>query len=88
MLIVNSTEAKKNFGRIIESTIKEPVGVTKSGRKVAVILSSETYERLSMLEDAYWSERALAAAAGGFIGPDEAMKALTRMNDEKASPNI
>ena len=88
MLIVNSTDAKKNFGRILESTMREPIGVTKSGRRVAVILSAETYDRLSMLEDAYWSERALAAAAGGFIGPDEAMKALTRMNDEKAQPNI
>lgn len=80
---------QRKFGRILESTMKEPIGVTsRKPQGLCNFFSFETYDRLSMLEDAYWSERVLAAAAGGFIGPDEAMKALTRMNDEKAQPNI
>ncbi|NDY58875.1 type II toxin-antitoxin system Phd/YefM family antitoxin [Desulfovibrio sulfodismutans] len=82
--IVTSSDAKRNFGRILETTMKGPVEITKSGRRVAVILSAEDYDNLSRLEDAYWGERALAAEKGGFVGPEEAMRTLTRMRHEEA----
>ena len=78
MIVANSTEVKNNFGRYLDVSSKEPVEVTKSGRRVAILLSTEEYDRLSALEDAYWGERALAAAAGGFIGLEESMQVLTR----------
>ncbi len=73
-MIISSTELKNNFGKFLDTSIREPVEVTKSGRRVAVLLSAEEYDRLALLEDTYWGERALAAADGGFIGPEEAMK--------------
>lgn len=86
--IVTSSDAKRNFGRILETSLRGPVEITKSGRRVAVILSAEEYDNLSLLEDAYWGERALAAEKGGFIGREEAMRALTRMEHEKAQESI
>jgi prevent-host-death family protein len=82
--VVTSSDAKRNFGRILETTLKGPVEITKSGRRVAVILSAEDYDNLSLLEDAYWGERALAAEKGGFVSPEEAMRTLTRMRHEEA----
>lgn len=88
MITTNSTDVKNNFGRYLDASYREPVEVTKSGRRVAVLLSSEEYDRLVALEDAYWGERALAARAGGFIGPEESMKILTRGTHEKADEDI
>lgn len=88
MIIANSTEVKNNFGRYLDASSREPVEVTKSGRRVAILLSTEEYDRLSTLEDAYWGERALAAATGGFIGPEESMRLLTRGHDEKTDAGL
>jgi len=41
-----ATEAKNNFGEVLESIRSEPAHVQKNGRDVAVILSVEEYRRL------------------------------------------
>lgn len=78
MLLVNATEAKNNFGRYLEASVREPVQIQKSGRRVAVIISAEEFDRLREMEDAYWGERALAALESGFVGSEGARRALTR----------
>lgn len=47
------------------------------------MLSFSEYERLQMLEDAWWGERAKMAIEGGFVGADETMRRLQeRLNAE------
>ena len=85
MITANATELKNNFGRYLDESLKGPVEVRKSGRRVAVLISAEDYDRLSRLEDAYWGERALAAMAEGFVGQDEVMKMLKRYENDEQS---
>lgn len=40
------TEARDQLGRIIEQASREPVYFTRRGRRQAVVLSAEEYERL------------------------------------------
>ena len=70
------TEVKNRFGEFLERATREPVEVQKSGRGVAVILSSEEYERLSNLEDRYWGERAREAAKDAYVGPEATIHAI------------
>ena len=84
MIAISSTNMKHQLGRYLECAIREPVEVTKSGRRVAVLLSAEEYDRLRALEDRFWGEQALAAAAEGFLGPQASFQALTRSGDAQA----
>lgn len=47
MKTVQATEAKNNFGKLLEDAISEPVIVQKNGRDAAVILSMEEFRRLT-----------------------------------------
>jgi prevent-host-death family protein len=44
MNIIPATEAKNRFGELLETVHREPVGISKKGRTVAVILSLSAYE--------------------------------------------
>lgn len=46
MKYMTANEAKSNFGQLLDSCIREPVAVTKHGRKAMVALSVEDYENL------------------------------------------
>ena len=52
-------------GQVLETALTEPVTITKTGRKVAVVLSWKEYERLQALEDAREAER---AESEGYLG--------------------
>jgi prevent-host-death family protein len=65
---VTATEAKNQLGQVLESALVEPVTITKTGRKIAVVLSCKEYERLQALEDAWWAHQADLADAEGYIG--------------------
>ena len=67
----SASEAKNNFGQLIETAMVEPVAIEKRGRQVAVLISIAEYKRLLEMEDHYWGEKALSAIAGGFLTPDE-----------------
>jgi prevent-host-death family protein len=47
MKIVQATEAKNNFGKLLEDAIVEPVMIQKNGREIAVVLSYEEFKRLT-----------------------------------------
>jgi prevent-host-death family protein len=81
MRTVSAKEAKDGFGALLDTAQREPVTITRKGRAVAVVLSREDFERLEALEDAHWGQRARAAAADGFVGPDESRKFLTNLLD-------
>ena len=46
MKTVSATEAKQRFAAIIDAAQREPVVVRRQNRDVAVIMSSEEYERI------------------------------------------
>ncbi|MSO92237.1 MAG: type II toxin-antitoxin system Phd/YefM family antitoxin [Rhodospirillales bacterium] len=76
MKTVAAKDAKNRFGELLDTARREPVTIEKNGRPVAVVLSSEEYERLESLENAYWIKRAEAAEKAGYLGPDESEKLL------------
>ncbi len=46
METIAATEASNRFGRLLDLALQEPVTIEKKGRKVAVILSVEEYNRM------------------------------------------
>ncbi len=46
-----ASDAKNRFGEMLDLARREPVHITKKGRNVAVVISTEEFERLSELED-------------------------------------
>jgi prevent-host-death family protein len=48
MQIVSATEAKQTFAAVIDKAQREPVIIRKQNRDVAVIMSMEDYQRLTM----------------------------------------
>jgi prevent-host-death family protein len=50
MKTVASTEAKSNFGALLDSAQRGPVTIEKKGRPVAVIISYEDYQHHEILK--------------------------------------
>jgi len=69
-------EAKDEFGRLLDTARREPVRIEKHGRAVAVVLSTEEYERLEAIEDAWWALRAKSVTAEGFLGAEASERLL------------
>lgn len=61
MRTTTATELKAGLGQYMESVTREPVAITRNGRKYAVLLAWEDFERFRALEDAWWGEQALKA---------------------------
>lgn len=67
-MTITATEVKNHFGQYLEASITNPVFIHKTGRPVAVMLSTTEYERLINLEDAFWAQKALNGERSGYIG--------------------
>jgi len=80
----DATEVKNRFGQYVESALREPVLVRKSGRDVAVILSWEDYQRLAALEDRWWALQAAEAEKEGYLGPRASRRFVRRKLNEEA----
>lgn len=72
----NATQFKNHFGEYMQKVYQEPVIVEKSGKPSAVLISYDTFQRLSSLEDFYWGIKAEQAAREGFLGPEESERRL------------
>ena len=46
MKVTTAREAKNRFGQLLDAAQRAPVGITKNGRAVTVMLSVEQYQRL------------------------------------------
>jgi prevent-host-death family protein len=53
MEIVNASDAKREFGEVLLKAQKEPVGINKNGKPVAVMVSANEYEELTTLKEAW-----------------------------------
>ncbi len=71
MKTLGASEAKNRFGELLDLARREPVEITKKGRKVAVVISIEEFERLLELEDELIAIKAKQAQQEGFIGLSE-----------------
>jgi len=63
MKIMSAREAKNGFGLLLDTARAEPVTIEKHGRPVAVVLSTETYERL--IEQRKTKRQSAARKEGG-----------------------
>ncbi|MEA3507620.1 MAG: type II toxin-antitoxin system Phd/YefM family antitoxin [Synergistota bacterium] len=77
MKTASATEAKQNFGRILEESLTEPVIIKRSGRVSAVLLSHAEYERLQRIEDCYWITKAQEGKSSSFLSAEESLEKLT-----------
>jgi prevent-host-death family protein len=81
-----ASEAKNNFGQLIDTAMVEPVAIEKRGRRVAVLISYAEYNRLLEIEDRYWGDKALMAIQGGFENPEDIDKWIKeKINAETAA---
>jgi antitoxin Phd len=80
----DATEVKNHFGQFIESAVREPILIRRSGREVAVMLSLEDYQRLAAVEDRWWALQAAEAEKAGYLGPEASQEFVHRKLDAEA----
>jgi len=51
MEICNASDAKREFGEMLLKAQKEPVGINKNGKPVAVMVSASEYQELQLLKE-------------------------------------
>jgi len=81
MTLFTASDARRRFGRLLETVQREPVTITKNGRAVAIMLSASDSELISPVrgfrEERYWRERVADAERGGCVGAKESKRALS-----------
>lgn len=82
MKTMTATDAKTRFGQMLDDAMLAPVAIEKSGRSVAVLVSSQEYQRLHDAEDAMWGFRARMAEANGFLSGMEQTAWFARMGEK------
>jgi antitoxin Phd len=85
MLTLDAREAKQGFGRLLDEARRAPVAINKHGRKIAVMMAAEDYDRLEELYDWYWGKKAEEAEKEGFLGVEESAAILGISHDENPS---
>jgi len=73
---ITATELKNRCGKYLDISRGEPVIVGKTGRKTAVLISYEEYNRLTEMEDAYWAQKAITAEQEGYVGTEKSLSLL------------
>ena len=80
---MSASDAKNNFGELLEFARKNPVRIERNGRPVAVMVSAEEFERMEAVEDAWWANQADLAMKEGTIGVEESEKKLAQWLNAK-----
>lgn len=85
------SDARRRFGRLMETARREPVTITKNGRAAAMVLSSSDNELIAaverFLEERCWCKRIADAERGGYIGARESNRILSEaLNAEGLAP--
>ncbi len=63
------SKARGNLSKVVEKAFSTPIKIVKQGLSGNVIMISESeYNRLMMLDDAYWSGMAKKARKSGMLG--------------------
>ena len=81
MTLFTASDARRRFGRLLETVQREPVTITKNGRAVAIIVPSSDndliLEMQEFLEDRQWCERVAEAERRGYVGARESKRILS-----------
>jgi prevent-host-death family protein len=81
MKAFTASDARRRFGRLMETAQREPVTITKNGRAAAIMVSASDNELIAavegFLEERYWGERVADAERGGYIGARESNSILS-----------
>ena len=81
MTLFTASDARRRFGRLLETVQREPVTITKNGRVAAVVISASdkslTAAIEEFLEERQWSVRVADAERGGYIGVEESGRILS-----------
>lgn len=83
MKLWKSTQAKDNFGELLDDSRKEPVKITRNNKEIAVVVSIEEYNRLIDLEDSWFASKAKEASKQGYIGKTKSEALLEKMLNAK-----
>jgi len=80
MKTITSTEAKTNFGALLNSAQRAPVTIEKNGHPVAVVMAHEDYEQYMQMKQRDLDEALRigieAADRGELIDGEEAFRLL------------
>ena len=76
MKTVTATAVKNQFGQYLELALGQPVAISKTGRRVAVLLAWQEYERLAAMEDLWWATEAAKAEKQGYLGAQASKRFL------------
>ena len=83
MKTAKATAVENQFDEFLEIALTEPVAISKTGRRVAVLLAWPEYERLSAFEDEWWATKAAQAEQEGYLGPRATRTFLRAKGNEK-----
>jgi prevent-host-death family protein len=84
MRTVTSVEAQNRFGELLDNAQREPISITRRGRPVAYIVSSETYRALAGREVAFVQTSAYLDAIAAFRGSGQKGATDALLADRKA----
>lgn len=81
MEIIPAQHAKNQFGELLMKAQREPVEISKHGKRVAVVISPEEYENYTQLKlqslKAILAESLAQAEQGKFYSIDDVFSPLT-----------
>ena len=80
---MSASDAKNNFGELLEFARKNPVKIERNGRPVAVVISHEEFQRMEAIEDAWWVKQAEEASKEGFLDQKQSEDFLAEMLNAK-----
>jgi prevent-host-death family protein len=83
MITFGASEAKNEFGRLLDTAQRESVMIEKKGRGVVVVLSLKDYEELEEAQDALWAMMADKAKKDGLMSVEDSEALLTRIANAK-----
>jgi prevent-host-death family protein len=79
----DASEARNNFGKLIDTAQREPIEIRKKGRAFVVVLAYEDYKKqqadLEKAQDYLLLKEAEEVELEGFIGVDETEMFLEKM---------
>lgn len=53
METLNASDAKREFGELLMKAQREPVGINKNGKPIAVLVSAVEYQEIERMKEAY-----------------------------------
>lgn len=75
-----ASDARRRFGRLLETAQRDPVTITKNGRAAAILIPTSDNEMIAAVEEfseeRYWREKIADAERGGHVGARESNRIL------------